>query len=156
MGRKTVCISTATGLNVIGWMPDEFSIEVYDVFAVKLVWHPQSGERNFQFIPVKSLARTSTMSRSTFDEMGKSNFSSGVYSDREIAPSVLEAYYSFVDSGQAEEVMKLFNEECGPSQEFLDAVHAQMEAAEACKEKAKPVNEGNLVTGIFMSPKCEE
>lgn len=156
MARKVVCISTATGLNIIGWIPDEFSIEVFDVFAAKLVWVPQSGERTFQFIPVKALAKTSTMTRSAFNEMARSNFSSGIYSEPEIAPSVLEAYCSFIDSGQAEEVMKLFNEECGPSDEFIAAVQKKMEEADACKCGPKHIVEDNVVKGVFMNPKCED
>jgi len=144
MNRHVVCTSGMTGLSVIGWTylsKEPHTVE--DVYTVKMVMNPESGERYFSFAPLMPLANKQSMTLDAFERLANSSINSGVYQPEK---SVKDAYFAFIDSEDRKECMsKFYLEECGPSKKWVDAQNENRGVAGTIKTERS----GNVIKGPF-------
>ena len=153
--------SSPTGLNIIcrrhcfiGNISKklEDSTIVVDIYTIKMVLNPETGERYFSFAPLFALRPDQTMPWKDFLEFANRGVHCGAYNP---AQDVVDAYLRFVDDPKRVAHMTMcYICERGPSQEYEDKLEHERLAKIKFQRKKEPECDGKIITGIF--PDCDK
>lgn len=146
MGEQNFVVwatSSPTGLNIIGRKYKD-SICICDLYTMKMVMNPETGERYFSFAPLNPLAKNQVMSWENFKELANRGVHCGYYQP---ATPAVRAYLEFVDSEERKEHMAMYYlEECGPSKEWIEKNEKTRSESSGT---AKTTTQGKVIKGAF-------
>lgn len=144
---KVYATSSPTGLNIIcrRFADSDFA---RDVYVVKMVMNPETGQRYFSFSPLFALAEDQTMTWVDFKAFAGRGVHSGIYTP---SRHVIKSYLEFVDCEERTSHMKKFYlEECGPAQEYLDREEHERAGTVRIEKRSQAATcDGNVIKGVF-------
>lgn len=111
-----VCITGINGESYVGRAEASMDAKhVIDVFAMKMVYEPETKRRYFSFSPARPLCRCQTMRWDDFMALGQGL---PYYLP---AQDVCDAYAAFTsNAARVDKFMSAYLTECGPCKEWLD------------------------------------
>ncbi|WP_092376910.1 hypothetical protein [Desulfomicrobium apsheronum] len=144
MNYDIKCASFISGETIIFYFENEL---VKDAFFIKIVTDTESKERFFSFSPIlKCKLKQDLTEKETANLMKNINIIS-VYTPED---SVKNAYKFFIENDEnIGRVMYNNLYECGPSKEWVDKIHKELEEANAHLPKRQPISDGNIIKGAF-------
>ncbi len=144
MNYDIKCASFISGETVIFHFENDI---IEDAFFIKIITDKESKERFFAFNPIlKCKLRQNLTAVESINFMNNNNILS-IYSPED---SVKNAYKFFIENDEnIGRVMYNNLYECGPSKEWVDKIHKELEEANAHLPKRQPFSDGNIIKGAF-------